>query len=227
MIGNDRVGLSAEFAYRERNFAKYVAGIILLGNYTFLFGNAAFGCANKQLCGTNDANDRKDAERNGQKSSAVVIVKAKWRIKGRQNRFGKIVLAAATATGALLRVFHDLGSEDHGLYNLNHSGGDVFLSTVGLGTRAEIVTGVALEYADVAFVAVKDDTLFEHGNALKLLYSSAADARLDANLDVKTNGNRIKSAVELNGIDANKRRYDLCTLGTDRTRMLQNLVAEI
>ena len=68
----------------------------------------------------------------------------------------------------------------------------------GGGRRAKAVAiGIALENIYVALTAVKDHTLFQHGNALQLLRMSASNASLKAKLYVKTDGNRIKTAIEL------------------------------
>lgn len=219
--------LCAEFTHGKRHGAKYVTGLILLNRHTFLFGDAALGCLDEILSGTNNANDREDAERHGQKSSAVMIVEAKRRIEGSDDRLGKVVFLTAAATVAVLGIFHDLGSKQNGINDLYDRRRIIFLTAVGLGTSAKAIAYVALEHTDVALATIEDDVLFQHGNALKLLRSSTANACLDANLYIKTNGNRKETTVELNGIDPNKGRNDLRTFCTDRRGVLQYFISEI
>lgn len=223
-----RCRLRAKLVYGERHGAEYAAGIVLLYSLTFLFGNAIFSRLNQILRGTYDAYDGKDTDRNGEEASATLVIKMKRRIEGRYNRLRQVVFAAASAaTVALRRSFHDLRSKQYGVYDLDDRGGGVLFATGGLGTIAEMTAGIALIDVDVAFTAIEDYALFEDCDSIQLLRSAATDASLDANLDIKANGNRIKATVELNGLNVDIRRNDLGTFCTDRARMLQNLVSKI
>ena len=107
-------------------------------------------------------------------------------------------------------------------------GGLVLCAAIRLGTGAKALAhSVALEYADIAFSAVQDHSLFQHGNALKLLGTPVGNARLKGDLYIKTHGNGMKSTVELDGVNADISPNDFCTSCSDRSRALQNVVAEI
>ena len=91
---------------------------------------------------------------------------------------------------------------------------------------AEVASaGTALKDHRIALATVKDHALFQHGNALKLLRASAANASLKDHLHVKANGNRIKALIDLDGIDPDLRPYDFCAFCANGSTMLQNLVS--
>ena len=87
------------------------------------------------------------------------------------------------------------------------------------------MTALALEYADTALAAVKDHPLFQYGNALQILGASAAYAGFKFDLHVKPNGNGVKAAIKLNGINADIAPNDVCALCPNCSYMLQQLVA--
>jgi hypothetical protein len=59
-----RNAVTAKLAGWERHRAEYAARIVLFNRNAFLFGNAVFGCLDQILCRANNANNRKDTERN-------------------------------------------------------------------------------------------------------------------------------------------------------------------
>jgi hypothetical protein len=212
--------------HRERHFAEYVAGIILLHGSAFLFGNAVLGCLHQILGRTYDANHREDTKRNGQITSAVTLVKIKGRIKSSAYRFGKITFLTTATAVTLGNLFHDPGAKNHGIHNLYDCGGNVSLTARGVGRRAKAITlGVTLENVDVALATVKDHPLLQHGNALQLLGTSTTNTSFQAKLYIKANGNRIKASVELDRIQADLCPNDLGALGANGARMLQNLIS--
>ena len=232
--GGQRNILSTELSRRERHTTEYATRIVLFNGNAFLFGDAVLGCLNEILCGAHDANYREDAERYSEITlptsslSATDTTERKGGFKAREHRLGKVTLAAATAAVALTDAFYDACSEKNGRDNLNDCRRLVlFVAFVGI-TTTEIVAcyAVALENADVALAAIKDDAFFKHGNALDLLRASCTDASFKYKLYVKTNVDRVKSAVKANGLDIDTRPNDFCTLGANGACMLQNLVAK-
>ena len=112
--------------------------------------------------------------------------------------------------------------------NVHHRDRHVTALAAGAGLGAEIGdVGIALEDVDVALTAVENDVLFQHGNTVKVLASAAAHASLKIQLDVKTNVDRIETAVELYGVDMDGRPANRGALDTDATGALQDLVAEV
>jgi hypothetical protein len=134
----------AKFSYGERHAPEYLTRIVLLNGHAFLFGDTMLGCRDQILCGAHDANDRKDTERNGQISVAIILLKAQGRAKHMHNSFGHIVLLATTAAVALALLFEDLGPEQNGINHLYDCRGNIFLSAIGIGTRAESIARTAL-----------------------------------------------------------------------------------
>ena len=107
----------AEFCSRERHILEDGAGVILLGRYAFLIGNAVFGCVDEILCGANDANDREDSERYG-KISSLAVNKSAVDLRG--DRLGNVCTATA-ATAAAVVSLANLGCENDRIYYLNDS----------------------------------------------------------------------------------------------------------
>lgn len=214
----------AEFCGRERHILKYRAGVILLGRYAFLVGNAVLGGADKILCGTNDANDREDAERDGEISSRAVNESA---VDLCGDRLGNVIAAATAATAAVVSLAH-LGRENDGVYYLNDRRGHVLRRAYRLGDSAvvrEIRT--ALEHAYVALSAKENYALFKNCNSLEFLASSAAKTRLKGDLDVELDADGVKAAVELDRIDGNIGPGDTGILCPDVRGMLNDIVSEV
>lgn len=134
----------AKFAHGERHGAEYAARIVLLNRHAFLLGDAVLGCRDQVLCGAHDADNRKDTKRNGQISAALMLLKAQRCAEGVHNSLWQIVLLATTAAVALALLFEDLGSEQNGIYHLHDCRGDIFLATIGIGTRAKAIARIAL-----------------------------------------------------------------------------------
>ena len=95
-----------------------------------------------------------------------------------------------------------------------------------LGAEIGCVRG-ALENVDVALAAVQNHALFQHSHTVKFLASATSHASLKLDLDVKANVDGVEAAVELHGIDMDRRPADRGALDADATGALQNLVAEI
>ena len=214
----------AEFCGRERHILKYRAGVILLGRYAFLVGNTVLGGTDEILRGANYANDREDAERDGEISSRSVNESA---VDLCGDRLGDVVAAATTATAAVVSLAH-LGRENDGVYYLNDRRGHVLRRAYRLGDSAvvrEIRT--ALEHAYVALSAEENYALFKNCNSLEFLASSAAKTRLKGDLDVELDADGIKAAVEFHGIDGNIGPGNAGILCPDVRGMLNDIVSEV
>lgn len=225
-----RCAVCAELTDREWHISEDLTGIILLYRSALLFGDAVFRCIDQILRRANDANDRKDAEGNGKIASLpdFSIVEDQGSIHACENGIRQIVLAAATAAFAFAELFKDPTSENDGIYSLYDCGGNVFLSANGIGiTTKSPGKSVALEDINVAFATVKDHALLDCGNSLNLLRVVAANADLEQDLYVEADSDRIKSAVELDGINSDTAPNDMRVLGANRGRALDDLVSKI
>ena len=214
----------AEFCSRERHILEDGAGVIFLGRYAFLIGNAVFGCVDEILCGANDANDREDAKRDGEISSRAVNESS---VDLCGDRLGNVCTATAATAAAVVSLAH-LGRENDGVYYLYDRRGHVLRRAYRLGDSAvvrEIRT--ALEHAYVALSAEENYALFKNCNSLEFLTSSTAKTRLKGDLDVELDADGIKAAVELDRIDGNIGPGDAGILRPDVRGMLNNIVSEV
>ena len=229
--GRQGCTLPTKFTRWERHRTEYTARIVFLYGNTFLFGNTVFGCLNEILRGAHNANDREDAERNGEVAFSVSIIstaKAQRCFEASKYGLGNIAFVAATTAFAFADTFYDARAENNGRNHLNNGGGFVFfVAFLRCATAKVFAYAVALKYADIAFTAVKDHTLFKHGDALNLLRTSYANTSLKHKLYVKTNVNRVKSAVETNGLNIDTSPNNLSTLGANVAGVLQYFVAKI
>ena len=230
--GRKRCILRAKFACWERHRAEYAARIVLFYGNTLLFGDAVLGCLNEILCGAHNANNREDAQRYGQitfsASSLTAVIKAKRCFKARLNRLGKIALAAATAAVALADTFYNARTEKDGRDDLNDCGGFILLITFFRRASAEVFThSVAFEYADIALATIKDNAFFEYGNTLNFLRASGANTSFKYDFYVKTNVDRVKSAVETDWVDIDTRPNNFCTLCANCAGAFQYFITKI
>lgn len=213
-----------EFCGWERHILEDGAGVILLGRYAFLVGNAVLGCVDEILCGTNDANDRENTERYCEVSSLAVNESA---IDLRGDRLGNIG-TATTATAAAVVSLANFGCENDRIYNLNDRRGHVLRRADRLGDSAIVrEIGTALENADVALSTEENYALFKDRDAVEFLTSATAEARLKGDLDVELDGDRIEAAVEFHGINADIGPGDAGILRADACGVLDDVVTEI
>ena len=125
-------------------------------------------------------------------------------------------------------LFANSGTQNNRIDDLHHRNRYIAALSAGAGLGTEIgCVGVALENVDVALAAIKNDALFQDCHALEFLASSIAYASLQIKLDVKTDVDRIKAAIELDGVDMDGRPADRGALDADATGALQDLVAEV
>ena len=103
-----------KLAHRKCHVTEHGAGIILTGLDALLVGNAIFGRLNQILGGTNDANDRENAERNRQIALSFSVCECT--VKTLANRLGNVAAAATAMAFALL--FTDARAKHDGIDDL-------------------------------------------------------------------------------------------------------------
>jgi hypothetical protein len=178
------------------------------------------------LAGTNNANHREETNGN-HKYSVTVMAVYKDTVDMGGNGFGKVVGAAATVATIRLDLGYT-GVQNDGIYDFYHCRGNILLAAAKLGNCAEVGRfGVTAENADIAFAAVKNNILFDNGDAVKFLGPSGAYASLEGQLDIKANGHGIKTAVETDGIDPHKRPRDARILDADGRSMFYDFIPDI
>jgi hypothetical protein len=103
-----------KFAHGECHTAEHSTRVVVARLDAFLVGNTILGCLNEILGGTNDTNDRENAERYGKIATHVTIHKrathAPCHLIGN--------LAAATATTAIRFLFVNVGVQNDGINDL-------------------------------------------------------------------------------------------------------------
>ena len=216
-------GENAKLRNGEGHLSENAAGIAVGRLEAFLIGNRVFACRNQILTGTNETNDREDSERDGEITSAAFGAKLSRETgdNGERN-----VVAGTNATASAFFV-HDLNTENDGINHLNNGGGKTAARGAGLGERAKAcVFGIASENVDRALTAVKHDVLVKHRHTVKLLRTAAADAGLKGHTNEITDRDRMKAAVELYRIDADRGPNYLGFLGANGAGAGDYVVAE-
>jgi hypothetical protein len=202
------------------HFTRVIGG----GRNTFLFGNGVFRAVNEILRGAFDANDGKEAERNGQD---LIIIFANSAVQTMANDFGKVLRMDMT-TGTKLTGVKNTGIQHDGIHDLKNGGGKIGAGTFRVMTAAEITGGkLALENIHVAFAAVKDHLFFNHGNAVRFLRSAGTGAKLSRDPDIHGDGDLIKAAVKGNVIHVNICAKNFCALRADGRGAFQKLGSHI
>ena len=197
-VGAAEVG-RVEFAHGKRHIIENPARIILVSDYAFFIGYCVLGRGDEVLRGANDPHYRENTYSNDKLSLAVIAVR-EMSVKSNRDILGNIVAAATAATRIAFVFFNDLRGKNNGIDDFYHCLGYVLFAAAGLGYSAEAIAGGASEYAYVTFAAVKYYLLFNDRDAFKFLRTSRGEARLEEELDIKSYCERVKSAVELNGI---------------------------
>jgi hypothetical protein len=83
---------------------------------------------------------------------------------------GQVVLTAATTTSAFTNSLYDTRSKKNRRNHFNDCCGFILFVAFLWRAAAEILTyAVALEYANIALTAIKDNALFQHSNAFNFL----------------------------------------------------------
>jgi hypothetical protein len=144
----------------------------------------------------------------------------------RRDTSGNIGSAAATITAAASGFYH-LGRKKHGVYDLDDAHGNVAGTVVEISKIAGTDVGTAAIDRDVTNASVENDAFFRYRNALKLLIAANADASLKRYLDIKANGDLIKAAVELYGLNANVGPKDRSGFRPHRIRTSDDLLTEV
>ena len=208
-----------EFIDGERHMFEHFAGIVGGGRNAFLFGDGIFRAVNEILCGTLNANNGEEAERDG-KCLAVVLVRDPA-VQTIADDLGEI-LRAEVAVVMDLAYVKNAGIEDERIHDLKNSGGKIVSGAFRMVTAAEIrMGGIALEDIDVAFSAVENDLFLYYGNAVGFLGSAETSADLYGDLDIQRNADLIKASVERHVINVDVGAEDLCAFGADRGSAFQ------
>ena len=139
----------------------------------------------------------------------------------------QIKTATAAMTAGILCLMH-LAVQNNGIDHLHDCLGNILPCTAGLGKRT-VIRRIrrALKDADITLAAVHDHLFLLDRNALKFLASTAAQAGLEGDLDIKLNGHGIKAAVKANRIDADIRPGNARVFRAYVGGVLQNIVSEI
>ena len=168
--------LTTKFSRWERHRAEYAARIVFFYGNALFFGNAIFGCLNKILCTSYNANNREDAERNCEITfstssiSTTDTVKGKRRFEARKYGLGEVIFTATTAASAFIYALNNTSTEEHRCNDFDNCRGFVLFVTFLGGAAAKILAyAVALKNADIALATVKDYALFKYRNPLNLL----------------------------------------------------------
>ena len=106
MVVRHKVG-GAKFRGRKRHATEYCAGVVVLGGYAYLVGNAILGRAYKILRGAHESYHGEQSEGYGEVS---VVTVAKLIVKSSADDLRYVTAAATAATAIVLRLSY-LGVE--------------------------------------------------------------------------------------------------------------------
>ena len=213
-----------EFIHGERHVLEHLAGIIRRGGNALLFGNGVFRAMDEILCGTLNAHDGEEAERDRQHLGCGLT--ADSAAEAAANDIGQI-LCADTGTAAIAS-FDDPCAENDGVHDLKHGAREIGAGNFRGAAGAEILlTELAFENIDIAFATVKDDFLFYDGDAFDLLRSADARTDLSGDLDIHGDAYLIKAPIEGNGVHVYVRADDLRAFCADGAASFENIVAGI
>ena len=143
----------------------------------------------------------------------------------RRDATGNISGAAAAIAAAATGLYH-LGRKKNRVYDLDDANGNVAGTVIEISKVAGADVGAATIDRNVADASVENDAFFNDCNALKFLVTADADAGLKRYLDIETNGDLIKAAVELYRLDTHVGPKDRSVFRTDRGRTPNNLLAK-
>ena len=193
-------GRGIKFVDGERHMFEHFAGIVGGRRNAFLFGNGVFRAVNEVLCGTLNANDGEEAERDGE--DLAVIFVGDSAVHAVADGLGEILHVEMT-TRALAYV-ENTGVQHERIHNLENGGGEIVTGCFRMVTAAEVrVAAVALEDVDVAFATVEDHFFLDDGDTVGLLRSAETSADLNGNLDIHSNADLIKAPIEGHVVDVN------------------------
>lgn len=211
----------------ERHTAEEAAGIFLTrcGN-AFLIGNNVLTCADEDLRGAFQANDRENAEADEQAIAAHILRAEKpfGELRGDLARDGfacvttarvgvRIARAAASATvsatasataitSASTAVFaaNYAACKDDGGYGFHNCRGRIVATFAQNERVAKASCTARTKDGRASFAAVKDDAFIEDGECREAPRCAGANASLVVQANVKAHVDLIKTAVEGNGI---------------------------
>ena len=203
---------------------EHLAGVVCGGGNTFLFGNGVFGSVNEILRGTFNADDGKEAERDGKQLFG--LCGAESAADAAANVIGKILCGKAGITATFTNL-HDLGIQNDGVGNLKDCGGEIRFGEIRIGAITEVLIRRAFEDIDIALTTVKNDFLFNDGDALDFLRSAKAGTNLREDLYVHGDADLIKAAVEGDTVNIDIGADDLRILGTHTAAAFDQLVSHV
>ena len=138
-------GRGIKFVDGECHMFEHFTGIVGGRRNAFFFGNGVFRAVNEVLCGTLNANDGEEAERDGE--DLAVIFVGDPAVHAIANGLGEI-LHADVAVGAKLAYVENARIEYEGIHNLKNSGRQIGTGTFRVMTTAEI-TGRKLTFENI------------------------------------------------------------------------------
>ncbi len=222
----------------EGHGAEQLAGIPGGCGNAFLVGNDELGGVDEILSGTDQAHQREKADGHHQGAAVAVMIVvvvtagamflAQRRRKAGADRRGDIAGAATTTARHVAGRLQYTDAQNDGLHHLNNGSGDGTLLVAGLRLSTEIrAVTTAAEDGHIALSPPQHNLLFNNGDTIKLLTASGTDAPLENQPDVVADGHSVKTAVELNGVDADIGPGDASVLDAHLSGVVDDLLTEI
>lgn len=195
---------------------------------TFFVGDDKFGGLDEILSRTNEAYQRENTQGYNKDTLPISIAVANRGGEASGYTCGDVSCTATTANRFGDVRFKHFDPQHDRLYDFYHGcGNDVFfVARLRLGTKSRAVAAAA-ENADIALTAPKHDLLFKHSDAVKFLALAGANATLEDDFDVKTDGDGVKTTVELDGVDADIRPSDRGIFGSDLGGMVDDILTYV
>ena len=214
----------AKFVDREGHLTEKATGIVLFVAGAILIRHAVILGIDQILRRALDANDRENTDRDNKTIAVIAIHKRAG--DGARYRLGDVRAAAHAAAAGRARLDHACREQDgvYDLYNTDRQIGRMIFGITDITGADGRITAVNV---DVPYTAVKDDLFLNDGNAGEFLIAADTDAGLELHLDIKTDGDLIKSAIEANRIHTDKGPKDPCAFGADRGGVINDLLTEL
>ena len=188
---------------------EHLAGIVCGGRDTFLFRDGVFRAVNEILRGALDAHNGEETERNGE--DLIAGIAGKSSVQAVADRFGKIIDVDTAGMAMAFAGISDLRIQNDGVNDFKNGSRQIGSGIFRMAASAEILRAdLTAEDIDVALTAVKDDLLFDDGNAVDLLRSAETDADLCRDLDIHGDADLIESAVKGYAVHVDIGAKNLC-----------------
>ncbi len=210
-----------ELGYGKSNRSEQAAGVIVVASgRALLVGHAVISRANEELCGTLNADDREQPQRDEQPCRAVgqydIAVGRAAKLLG-----DVIDIAAAAVTAAALNPRSEQNRLD-GLY-LDH--GIRGLAVVTVAGGAEAALGVGGEGDARSLTAKEDDLLLDDGQAVEALALAHTEASFKLYVNKIAYGNAVKTVVKGYLVKSNVCACHFGRACADGGCILENLLA--